>query len=61
MAHKAIREADGKRILARLFKDYSNGEYNIPNRIASVEPNTDLIQLPKEHPWLTTEKLVVKT
>ena len=27
MAHKAIREADGKRMLARLFKDYSEGKY----------------------------------
>ena len=28
MAHKAIREADGKRMLARLFKDYSDGKYD---------------------------------
>jgi ATP citrate (pro-S)-lyase len=60
MAHKAIREADGKRMLARLFKDYSNGKYDIPNRYVTVGPETDLAQLPSQHAWLTTEKLVVK-
>ena len=29
MAHKAIREADGKRMLARLFKDYSDGKFEL--------------------------------
>ena len=36
MAHKAIREADGKRMLARLFKDYSEGKYVISDKIVSV-------------------------
>ncbi len=60
MAHKAIREADGKRMLARLFKDYSKGQYNISDKIVSVGPDTDLVTLPKQYAWLTTEKLVVK-
>ncbi len=60
MAHKAIREADGTRMLARLLKDYSNGKYEISDKIATVAPNTDLDQLPNQYPWLTTEKLVVK-
>lgn len=60
MAHKAIREADGKRMLARLFKEYSDGKYDIPNKIVTVEPETDLAKLPNQHNWLTTEKLVVK-
>jgi ATP citrate (pro-S)-lyase len=60
MAHKAIREADGTRMLARLLKDYSNGKYAISDKIATVAPNTDLDQLPNQYPWLTTEKLVVK-
>jgi ATP citrate (pro-S)-lyase len=59
MAHKAIREADGKRMLARLFKDYAQGNY-ISDKVVSVTPDTDLANLPKQHPWLTTEKLVVK-
>ena len=60
MAHKAIREADGTRMLARLFKDYSNGEYQISDKIVTVAPDTDLSELPKQYPWLCTEKLVVK-
>ena len=60
MAHKAIREADGKRMLARLFKEYSNGKYNIPNKIVTVRPDTDMAKLPEQYNWLTTEKLVVK-
>lgn len=60
MAHKAIREADGKRLLARLLQDYSDGKYEISNKIVSVNPNTDLTQLPIQYQWLTTEKLVVK-
>ena len=60
MAHKAIREADGKRMLARLFKDYSNGNYEISDKIVTVGPDTDLTKLPSQHKWLTTEKLVVK-
>ena len=60
MAHKAIREADGKCMLARLFKDYSNGKYEISDKIVTVGPNTDMTKLPVQHKWLTTEKLVVK-
>ena len=60
MAHKAIREADGTRMLARLFKDYSNGKYEISDKIVTVAPNTDMDQLPNQYSWLNTEKLVVK-
>ena len=60
MAHKAIREADGKRMLARLFKDYSKGKYNISDKIVTVTPDTDMTKLPNQHKWLTTERLVVK-
>jgi len=60
MAHKAIREADGKRMLARLFEDYSGGKYKIPDKYVTVGPDTDTGKLPNQHKWLTTEKLVVK-
>ncbi|MGA2680250.1 MAG: ATP citrate lyase citrate-binding domain-containing protein [Candidatus Bathyarchaeia archaeon] len=60
MAHKAIREADGKCMLARLFKDYSEGKYPISDKIVSVGPDTDLAKLPRQYDWLNTEKLVVK-
>jgi ATP citrate (pro-S)-lyase len=60
MAHKAIREADGKRMLARLLKDYSEGKYQVSDRIVTVAPDTDMENLPNQYKWLTTEKLVVK-
>ena len=60
MAHKAIREADGKRMLARMFKDYSKGKYDISDKIVTVDPCTDMTKLPEQYKWLATEKLVVK-
>ena len=60
MAHKAIREADGKRMLARLFKNYSNGEFDISDKVVTVGPDTDMMKLPDKYEWLTREKLVVK-
>jgi ATP citrate (pro-S)-lyase len=60
MAHKAIREADGKRMLARLFKNYSDGKYDIPDKIVTIGPDTDIAELPNQYTWLNTEKLVVK-
>jgi ATP citrate (pro-S)-lyase len=60
MAHKAIREADGKRMLSRLLKDYSSQNFNIPNKIVTVTPETDMNKIAKENKWLKTEKLVVK-
>ncbi len=60
MAHKAIREADGMRMLARLLKDYSNGKYQISDKIVTIAPETNLAELPKQYPWLVTEQLVVK-
>ncbi len=60
MAHKAIREADGKRMLARLFTNYSEGKYNISDKAVSVGPDTDLDELSTHHKWLKTEELVVK-
>jgi len=60
MAHKAIREADGKRMLARLLKNYSDGKYKISDKIVTVGPQTNMAMLPIENKWLTTEKLVVK-
>ncbi len=60
MAHKAIREADGMRMLARLLKDYSAGKYEVSDKIVTVTPETDMAELQKQNPWLTGEKLVVK-
>jgi len=60
MAQKAIREADGKIMMARLLKDYTGGKYKIQNRFISVGPDTDLKKLPDKYKWLQKEKLVVK-
>ncbi len=60
MAHKAIREADGKRMLARLLKNYSDGKFEVSDKIVSVNPSTDLASLPVQYKWLASEKLVVK-
>jgi len=47
-------------MLARLFKDYSDGKFDIPDKIVTVGPDTDMTTLPNQYKWLTTEKLVVK-
>ncbi|MBE3137542.1 MAG: ATPase [Thermoplasmata archaeon] len=60
MAQKAIREADGKRMIARLLKDYTNRKYTIDDTFVTVGPDTDLKTLPATYKWLTKEKLVVK-
>ncbi|MBS3976750.1 MAG: hypothetical protein KGZ75_08530 [Syntrophomonadaceae bacterium] len=60
MAQKAIREADAKRMLARLLTEYTKGAYALEDRFVSVDPETDLNQLPQKHEWLLQEKLVAK-
>jgi ATP citrate (pro-S)-lyase len=60
MAQKAIREADGKSMIAYLLKEYTNGAYTIENKFLSIGPETDLKKLPTTYKWLAKEKLVVK-
>lgn len=60
MAQKAIREADGKRMIARLLPDYTNGLYTLTDKYITVDPGTDLKKLPTQYKWLTKDKLVVK-
>lgn len=60
MAQKAIREVDGKQMIASLLKDYTNGKYSIENKFISVGPDTDFKKLPGKYKWLDKEKLVVK-
>jgi ATP citrate (pro-S)-lyase len=60
MAQKAIREADGKRMIARLLKECTNGKYTIDEKFVTVGPQTDLKKLPTTYKWLMKEKLVVK-
>jgi ATP citrate (pro-S)-lyase len=60
MAHKPIREADGKRMIARLLKDYTPRKCTVQDRFISIGPETDLKTLPDKNPWLNEKKLVVK-
>jgi ATP-citrate lyase beta-subunit len=59
MAQRGIREYDGKRIMARNWKDYFEPfEYDFKSVL--VTPETNLDELPKEHPWLLEKPLVAK-
>jgi len=60
MAQKAIREADGKQMIARLLKEYTDGKYVVEDKFLSIGPETDLKNLQNKYKWLTCEKLVVK-
>ena len=60
MAQKAIREADGKRMIARLLKEYTNGTYDIQSKFLSIGPDTNVQKLSLTNKWLMKEKLVVK-
>jgi len=60
MAQKAIREADGKRMIARLLPEYTNGLYTLTDKYLTIGPGTDLKKLPTQYKWLTKDKLVVK-
>src|SRR4030043_2043835 len=60
MAQKAIREADGKRMIANLLKLYTNEKYSIEDKFVTVGPESNLKQLPSKYKWITNEKLVVK-
>lgn len=60
MAQKAIREADGKQMISRLLKNYTNGKYSIEDKFIKIGPETDFKRLPYSYKWLTKDKLVVK-
>jgi GTP:adenosylcobinamide-phosphate guanylyltransferase len=49
MAQKAIREADGKRMIARLLKEYTNGKYTIDDKFVTIGPDTDLKKIPNQY------------
>jgi ATP citrate (pro-S)-lyase len=60
MAQRAIREADGKRILARWLGEYSCGRCELADRYVTIGPQSNMLALAEEHPWLATEHLVAK-
>ena len=59
MAQKAIREYDGKKMIARLLPNYSGGSVTIPDKCVQVRLETRFADLEHENPWLVTTKLVV--
>ncbi len=61
MAQKAIREADGKRMIARLLKDYTNGKYTIDDTFVTVGPDTDLKETPNHLQMAHERKTGCKT
>jgi succinyl-CoA synthetase beta subunit len=60
MTPRAIRERDGKRLLARWLNTQSLPYYKLAERFVQVTPATSLDGLAAEHPWLRHERLVVK-
>ncbi len=60
MAQKAIRECDGKKMIARWLGMKSNGRYTLADTFVQITPETSYDQILTEHPWLREEKLVVK-
>lgn len=57
MAAKAIREATGKDLINRKL---SVGTKVAKCRFVPITENTNWIDITNEHPWLKTERLVVK-
>lgn len=63
MATRALREYHGKRLLSRWVNEVSKGEHTVDDRIVLIhqkDTEIDFNQIELEHPWLLTEKLVVK-
>lgn len=65
MATKAIREYDGKKILARWVNELSGGKHKIRDQFVRIDGHqhvtrADYQQVEVENPWLFTERLVVK-
>ncbi len=60
MAHRAIREYDGKNMMARLIAGLSEGEYTLETQYVQVGPDTQLDSLARQNPWLKKTPLVVK-
>ncbi|XP_058194021.1 ATP-citrate synthase alpha chain protein 1-like isoform X1 [Rhododendron vialii] len=58
MARKKIREYDSKRLLKEHYKRFAGAELGIKS--AQITESTDVNELVKKEPWLSSEKLVVK-
>jgi ATP-citrate lyase beta-subunit len=60
MAQRGIREYDGKRILFDELGKSIHAFKGASKKLVLVAPETAPVELLKKHPWLQTERLVVK-
>jgi ATP-citrate lyase beta-subunit len=60
MAQRGIREYDAKRLMARYLGEFSAGQFTYPGKLVLVNPKTVVEVLPREYPWLATDRLVAK-
>ncbi len=60
MAQRAIREYDGKRMIARWLRLKADSRYHIDNTYAQVTPDSLFEEMAIMQPWLTEHRLVVK-
>ncbi|WP_457642512.1 ATP citrate lyase citrate-binding domain-containing protein [Persephonella sp.] len=60
MAQRGIREYDGKRILAKTWDEYFNGEFQYDFKSILITPETDLDKIPEQYPWVKETPLVAK-
>ncbi len=58
MSSKAIREIDGKNMIAAYLAAHS--EHRLSSRMVHVGLATNIEDLPLRHPWLLEVKLVAK-
>ena len=59
MAQKNIYEYDAKKLLANELPKYFPN-FNYHNKLAIIESDTNFDNLSNEHPWIKSEKVVVK-
>lgn len=60
VAQRAIRECDGKKMIARWMNTHPRGPYTLDDRFVPVTPYMSFDQQCTAYPWLKEERLVVK-
>ncbi len=60
MAQKPIREFDAKNMLAKNWQEFVGDAFAFAGKLALVDPDTNLDDLPNQIDWLRTDRLVVK-
>jgi succinyl-CoA synthetase beta subunit len=60
MAHKAIREYDGKKMLASLLPQFSTNGCRMDDRLVKISAEINQAELRENNPWLGNTQLVIK-